>query len=183
MLEKIKRYYNLIVSAAGIVAIAMIMPTISWLVQSCFDANSSNILIYNLAKYCCLFAANIVLIINVYKKNTNIVVPLLLFFLGECVENLGQIIVYSSQNSNISLSVFYNLLLFIVDIIILLLYNYQDKKRYLFVLYIMIFISLGFSIVSMFSGSAVGLGTVLTLLSFVLMLYLDNSNNETEYYI
>ena len=177
MIEKLKKDYNIIITIIGVVAAGLILPTLSGLIELIFSDYSTEGTAVFLIKYGCLFLANIVLAINAHKKNTNVVLPMLLFFLGIIVED-----VYLLMNDMNSKSFIYLLFYaFIIIMIFVLNYSKDDKKRKcLYILYTVLLISLGFFLASAFSGAVIGLSNVLSVLAFITLTYLDYSAERDE---
>lgn len=174
-MEKFRKNYSTIIMVAAIVAASLIMPIVSVAIQGMLNYTTDFSYMY-LIQYILMFIANLMLAYCAWKKNTNILFPIIVFFLGNIIENVYMIIEYNSAGSYI------NLVIYSIDIILLLIFFYAKnqsiKSKFLMFLYVIMLVNLAHFATYMFSGSELGLSQVLTILGFIGMLYMDDLNSK-----
>lgn len=176
MIEKFKKNYSLIINVVAIIACALLVPAICGLLEVVFSSAVTEGSYIILIKYACLFIASLVLALSAFKKNTNVIIPLLLFFAGNMVEDIYLLTKDFGANNVIYL------LLYVSSIIAVLILNYNkneaNKGKCLYFVYVVMLINSAFYLTSTFSGSSVGLSQLLSMLGFMGMIYIDNYKEE-----
>lgn len=182
-MQTFRKNYDKIILIAAIVAASLIVPIISFMVEGFFSSTEDELSFMLLIQYALMFLADVMLAYFAYKKNTNVIFPIILFFLGCMIEDVYAIMLTGSLSGS-----FYTIAIAFINIVIFLLFFYakdqNTKNRYLLFLYVIMFVNLGYFATLTFSGNAFGLSQALTVLSFIGMIYMDDwkSKNEDYYY-
>ncbi len=165
MLKKFEDNINKIIPIFGIIACGLIMPSFIELLDNEFN----RLTVFSLIQDGLMLAGNFVLIITVLKDSKSVLLPSILFFSGHAVYQLY----YFIEHISLSAMVYFALYVFVIVMLVL-----AFTKKGLIVLYVGLLITIAFYMASTLSGSAFGLSCLLSTVSFISRIYLDNNKKE-----
>ena len=191
MLETIKRNRYTIFYVASIVAIFLLIPSISGQIENIREYNERykegityygelrNECAVTIAEYLCFILADACLLVIGRKRSidkSHIVLAIILYYAADSAWHLYHLIV--NDNYSYAYSIVFNVIIVIFTIVSL------SDKRYLPAALIILLIDAAFALVSTFNGSAVSFSTLILIALLMLGIYLFSSddNYTNEYY-
>lgn len=166
MIEKIKNNIKYIMFLAAFVSIGLVIPSIFGL----FSSEITDTSIISLLYYAGIILTNIFILIMANKKieEINITIPLLLICIAKIISYVNGIM----NNQYI------NLVYIGLYLSILILQFIKCNKKALFALYILLALAISFTILNVFTGSQLGLASLICLSMIFLIIYLQKGKGE-----
>lgn len=166
MIEKIKNNIKYIMFLAAFVSIGLVIPSIFGL----FSSEITDTSIISLLYYAGIILTNIFILIMANKKTEeiNITIPLLLICIAKIISYVNGIM----NNQYI------NLVYICLYLSILILQFIKCNKKVLFALYILLALAISFTILNVFTGSQLGLASLICLSMIFLIIYLQKGKGE-----